>query len=679
MSFLAPYLLFALPLAALPVIIHLIHLYRRRTVQWAAMMFLLMAQQMSRGYSRLRQMLILALRVLAVLGLILLVARPLAGGWLGLTGGAPDTVLVLLDRSASMEQQNVATSESKRSSALKKMAQGITDLFGSRTKVVLIDSATNDPTPIENPNALMDIPATAGTDTTADLPAMMQAALDYITVNQLGRTDVWIASDLRQPDWNAGSGRWEALRAAFAKLEAVRFHLIAYPQASEDNLAVTVDKVTRRETPERAELLLDLRVTRHATNPQPLDIPLQVVVNGTRSTVKATLRDNELVLQGQAVPIDKATKRGWGRIELPADSNLRDNVYHFVFDQPATPLTVIVSDDEDVSAPMRAVVASPIEAGRKPEVKLLSVAHAAEIDWDKTALVLWQAPLPSADDILSKQLANRVANGRSVVFFPPAVTNTAPGVEQNSFLGMRWGSWKDVKKADNTTAVEWWRASDDLLANTRGGTALPVGELEVLRHCEIVGDASPLARLSSGEILMARAANEQSGGAWFCGTLPGSSASSLARDGVVWYAMLQRALADGGKTLGNAQQREAGDHALPANVLWKSVENPEKTVSPLLSGVVGADDRLIALNRPAREDAVPLVSNENIQSLFAGLQFQRVDDEVENENHLANEIWRTFLILMALALIGEAALCLPSKKDAQRVETKREMMPGIAH
>ncbi|MDB6075825.1 MAG: hypothetical protein JWO89_3465, partial [Verrucomicrobiaceae bacterium] len=147
MSYLAPYLLFALPLAALPVIIHLIHLYRRRTVQWAAMMFLLMAQQMSRGYSRLRQMLILALRVLAVLGLILLVARPLAGGWLGLTGGAPDTVLVLLDRSPSMEQQNLAMGESKRSSALKKMSQGITDLFGSRTKVVLIDSATVDPTP----------------------------------------------------------------------------------------------------------------------------------------------------------------------------------------------------------------------------------------------------------------------------------------------------------------------------------------------------------------------------------------------------------------------------------------------------------------------------------------------------------------------------------------------------
>jgi hypothetical protein len=65
---------------------------------------------------------------------------------------------------------------------------------------------------------------------------------------------------------------------------------------------------------------------------------------------------------------------------------------------------------------------------------------------------------------------------------------------------------------------------------------------------------------------------------------------------------------------------------------------------------------------------------KRVKELFAGLQFRRVDDEVENENALANEIWRTFLLLMALALIGEALLCLPGAKDTQRAETKREVM-----
>src|SRR5471030_2392334 len=125
MTFLAPLLLLALPLAALPVIIHLIHLYRRRRVKWAAMIFLAAAQRMNKGFSRLRQVLILSLRVLALIALILVVTRPLAGGWLGLTGGAPDTVIILLDRSASMSQKNTATGTSKLTGGLQNVSKAI--------------------------------------------------------------------------------------------------------------------------------------------------------------------------------------------------------------------------------------------------------------------------------------------------------------------------------------------------------------------------------------------------------------------------------------------------------------------------------------------------------------------------------------------------------------------------
>src|ERR1700749_1164149 len=105
MSFLQPMLLAALPLVALPIIIHLINQRRYQTVKWAAMMFLLAANRMSRGYSRLRQWLIMLFRMLVVAGLILAVSRPLASGWLGLAAGSrADTTIVLLDRSPSMEQ-----------------------------------------------------------------------------------------------------------------------------------------------------------------------------------------------------------------------------------------------------------------------------------------------------------------------------------------------------------------------------------------------------------------------------------------------------------------------------------------------------------------------------------------------------------------------------------------------
>src|SRR5258707_12013904 len=104
MTFLQPFILWALPLVLLPVIIHLLNRMRHRTQPWAAMRFLISATRSSVSNAKLRQFLILLCRVMAVAALILFLARPLAGGWLGWAlSPAPDVIVMLLDRSASME------------------------------------------------------------------------------------------------------------------------------------------------------------------------------------------------------------------------------------------------------------------------------------------------------------------------------------------------------------------------------------------------------------------------------------------------------------------------------------------------------------------------------------------------------------------------------------------------
>ena len=98
----APLFWWGLPLAAAPVAIHLINLLRQRRVEWAAMEFLLASQRKYRTQVLLRQLLLLALRTLAVLGLLAALAQPRwrSGGLLGGTGSA--THVVVLDDSASM-------------------------------------------------------------------------------------------------------------------------------------------------------------------------------------------------------------------------------------------------------------------------------------------------------------------------------------------------------------------------------------------------------------------------------------------------------------------------------------------------------------------------------------------------------------------------------------------------
>ncbi len=680
MSFLQPLLLIALPLALLPVIIHLIHLHRRRAVRWAAMMFLRAAQRMNQGLSRLRQYLILALRVLAIAALVLMAGRPLAGGLLGLTGGAPDSVLLLIDRSASMEQQNLATGQSKRAAGLAGLASAIEEAYGSRSRLVVIDSATLAAQSIADAAALRALPTLGGTATSADIPALLQAALDHITTNQTGRTDVWLLSDLRQNDWDASGGRWEALRAGFSALPGIRFHLLSYPEPAPGNLALRVERATRRAVSGgQAELLMDLRITRAGGSPDaPLEIPLRVTLNGASSTLNVTLKERELYLQGQGIPLDQTAKSGWGLIELPADSNPADNRAAFVFGEPAPLHSVVVTSDDDVSRPLKAALTARLDPARVYSCDILPPERAAEIEWENTALVVWQAAIPKADDLLHRQLAEHAAAGRALLFLPPDSPDDIP------FAGLHWQDWTQAT-GDDLPRPEWWRNDSDLLANTQSGSALPVGELELVKYNPAGGNGIVLARLAEAPLLV-RSPDETAPHVWFLGTLPGPAASSLARDGVVQFALLHRALEAGSGGLGNARAREAGPAALgPDPAAWTSATadtEPGLTAAEraLRTGVFRRGEsetgtQWTALNRPSPEDQTATLSRAAVEELFTGLDARYIEDTVDDSRSLASEIWRTFLLLMAAALLIEALLTLPARRREANASSLPESTP----
>ena len=133
MTFLQPWVLAALPLVSLPIIIHLINQRRFQTVQWGAMMFLLSAKALSSGYSKLRHWLIMLLRMLAVAAVILAVGRPLSRGWLALAGGGrPDTAIVILDRSPSMQARDPAVEGTKLATGRGQLAKSLVTLAPSR-------------------------------------------------------------------------------------------------------------------------------------------------------------------------------------------------------------------------------------------------------------------------------------------------------------------------------------------------------------------------------------------------------------------------------------------------------------------------------------------------------------------------------------------------------------------
>lgn len=679
MSFLQPILLIGLPLALLPVIIHLINQHRHRTVRWAAMMFLLDAKKMTKGLARLRQILILAMRVLAIATLVFAASRPLAGGWAGFTGGKADTILVLLDRSASMEQQNLETGESKRSTALARIAELI-EKTGSGSEIILIDSAALEPVTVTDADALRDLPATAPTATAADVPAMLQKAVDFLVTNESGRTDIWLASDLRQNDWKPGSGRWQALRSDLATRETARLFLLTFPSVESNNTSVTVSEVKRRRTPEGIRLVMDLAIRRQGPDAETSDqtIPVEITLNGTRTVEEMTITGTELVRLGHTIELGNGNERGWGRIDLPADDNPADNHAFFVFDEPATRQTVIVSDDPLTADAIRAAAAASSDPGVTHEATIIATADIARIPWDETALLFWQAPLPEPDTTTATLLQQHITAGRSLILLPPSDEGGA------ELFGVKWGEW--IGDESNPLKINWWRTESGLLANTRNGAPLPVAELGVFRTRLFSGETQSLLKLESGESVFSRvipdapagsedsAPEDSARGLYVWGTLPRTDHSSLATEGVVFFVMTHRALEDGANAVSRARALGTGMGALSGFPKAEPLSLGRDSDSLLAPGLAagafasgtGEDDRrLIALNRPATEDDNRVLNPEALETLLAGVDYRQINDEVGSGSSLASEVWRAFLIAMALALIAEAALCLPPKPEEE--------------
>ncbi len=654
MSFLQPMLLAALPLVGLPIIIHLINQRRYQTVRWAAMMFLLAANRMSRGYARIRQWLIMAVRMLAIAGLIFAISRPLAGGWLGLAGGGrADTTILLVDRSPSMQQTGAGTGGSKLETGLSQLSRTLATLGSARW--VLIDSASNKPQELESIAELPRLPSTGPVSASADIPGMLQAARDYIKANKSGRTEIWICSDTRTNDWNPESGRWQALRDAFQEFpQGVRFHLLAYPQVPSRNLSVRVTDVPPSEDERRCRAAgLATAGARGCGRCAEGDGPGPV--RDRRGALRGGRRADRHREQAGGPP-HRAGKREGSGLGPGVDPGRRQPVGQRLL------VRLRAAGGAEGDRGVRGCGGSPTApTGRGhlagPGGPLHGGGARAEqlagVDWNQIALVLWEAPLPEGS--AGEPIQAFLHRGGSAIFFPPR------GPSKGELSGVRWTSWEEVK---SEAPVESWRRDEDLLAHTLSGTPLPVGQLQIRRACGLSGgELTALATLRGGAPLLARATTD-GGAAYFCATTAASGDSSLAANGVVLYVMVQRAMAGGAAALGSTRQLTAGEPMREDPVHWERVAGGEEAISTEYAahrGVYASNDRLLAVNRSAAEESAAVLADRRVDDLFRGLDFARVDDRAGSLSSLIQEIWRLFLIAMLVAMVAEAGLCLPKR------------------
>jgi len=656
MMFAQPGILWALPAVAVPLIIHLLNRLRYRPVRWAATMFIAEASRSFPRRARWRHYLILAARMLAVLLLILAMSRPRAGGLASRFGASgPDAVILLLDRSPSMERLDAGMESTRRQRAMRAVSSAARALRGTR-RFIVPDQAGR-PVEFADISAFERSSFAAATDAGFNLPGMLRWALDAVSRERGENFEIWIASDFQTASWRPDSPDWTILAGRMAGMSG-RVRVMIFDTGAEEapNSSVRVLEAGRRRRFDGAtevSALLEIRAEPTGAD-YPMTMPVTATMGGVRLQTTFELAGAVSRHRWNLEAPDSAAS-GWIRVEIPPDGNARDNVSWGVWG-PERAMRTLVAAEDRVFGRTVAKAAAPDESGRwAAEVR--DPRNIGASDLSEVSLVVWQAGRPEA--AVEAALESFVRQGGVLLGFPPS------GADGEGPLGIRWKQEEECP-ASHPWTVPVWEENEGPLAKAESGRSLPVGRVLTRKRRAIAaagstgmrGDAwSVFAAFDDGQALLERRILG-AGSVWACASLPVAGWSDLA-DGRVIVPMIQRLARGGSLRMSRHRMVECGTwKPEPGSPAPAARDSLEKNPDPVLhAGVYETGDATVAVVRPAAEDDPSAISAEEARSLLGDVPVRVARaDSVLKADSSGTELWPMLVALALAAMVAESWL-----------------------
>ena len=241
MTFMTPWLLLAGLGIALPILAHLLNRYQVKRTDWAAIQFLNRAVRVRSRQIRIRDIVLLVLRCLAVLLVALAFAKPIvkkADGIAARWGESRAGVVIALDVSYSMQHgDGKATRFERAVGKVETIAERIHPgdpvclvLLGAEHRVVVRNMAF-DPQRFE---AILREQRPAPEN--LDLESVPRRLKGLVEDMEAPQKEVYIVTDLQEQDWQNGSA---PLREGLEELGRIAHTFIVPVQGGPDNLAIT--------------------------------------------------------------------------------------------------------------------------------------------------------------------------------------------------------------------------------------------------------------------------------------------------------------------------------------------------------------------------------------------------------------------------------------------------------
>ncbi len=428
MSFLAPAFLAGLAAIAVPVLIHLINRERKVVVQFPSLMFLQRIPYRSVRRQKLRHLLLLALRCLAILLFAAAFARPFFAHCAAAAGSAgARSVVILLDRSASMEFGGRWTTAR---TAAKKIVAGLGP--GDRGTLVLFagDASVASPPMAAAPQLDASIDAAhVSSERTSFAPALKLAS-QILSASTLPRREVVLISDFQKTGWASHN---EVTLPPGTTITPVDVSGAASP-----DVAVALVTTDRDSAGDRDRITVAARLVNTGASAAPRRATL--AIGGRDVQTRQITVPARAAVQVAFAPIVVPSGATKGAVRITPDSLVSDDVLDFTI-APDAAVPVLIVDPASPRPNQSLYISRALAIGDRPAFRVTEKPASALTprDIDAQALVILNEVAPPAGAV-GARLRELVAAGGGVVMVPGGQNVDAWPAEWRALLPASVGS-----------------------------------------------------------------------------------------------------------------------------------------------------------------------------------------------------------------------------------------------
>ncbi len=658
MMFLNPFLLYLLPLAALPVAIHFLNRFRYRRVRWAATALLEGSRRDSFRFSVLRDVALLLLRCAAVVLLVFALARPVVRSGVVSRLGVVEQVerVLVVDDTASMR------------GAFDDIRRAVSRLLAGTYRWTVLCVASG-----EVWRSFEDTPGDVArglscTDAAGDVAEAVARALDE-AVGSGGEVQLVVLSDLQSATWRPrDAGRWEELARRLRGMPGgVLVRVVRVRSLPAANVAVENVSVQPAVFFPGEKVHLECSLGRGG-NGGALRVPVRLEVNG--EVVAAAEADFpsggsvaacsfEVEVGGDGIGGAVAVRDGGG---LPAD----DRRYFFLV--PAGRLrAVLLSPGEPPRSILLALDPARAGAGKVPvgsavrlDLKRFGTRDYVLTDYD--VAVAWCKGLSALDEeYLLGQLDAFVRRGGVLVLFVAEALPRRLADFLASSFGIVVGRRVAERRSRPMIALAAGKGLLDVLAGFRG---VGLSHFSVGKHfsLETNGNARAIVGLSGGATWLVGGTSGECTAYVFASGCDGSDTDLVY--GPLFLPLVQQMIlssvkgggirsVDAGTAVGKVEKAVApGGRTLTAGV---------RPFVPLRAGVYtlvreGGRIEKMGVNVPAEESSLDAVDEGTLKELFGGAASFRLVSVDEAVGGAGAGLWFLLLGGVLLAMMLEVWL-----------------------